>query len=350
MRRPTTVRVRWDELLDNAGAVRTQALGASAALRGHAILLPRRVRLRDGFVEWTADEARNEPPFRRDRGPLLDDFIRLAVAHPKQDERLVGFVRRYGALHLGDNGVPGGTPPSEEDPTVPPLVGPRIGGNLIVTHSMWHREPVEAWRAWARQAWLIVVLGLALRGQQRIEPDIRLRRSGFGLPPRVDTIELDDGSPCVEPTADGGVQLSDYGDTLYRRLDPWRLIRELGACRTLEEQRMCLAGEVSLRWLRLGSYELRMEWGAALPFVRIDRPLFDRLAPDGVHWCFPALAAELAAWLSSRQQLHECFDCHLPYPVERRRKHGRCPKCRRAAASESSQRSKAKKAAAIGPT
>jgi hypothetical protein len=143
----------------------------------------------------------------------------------------------------------------------------------LVFQATWYRELIAAWQAWARYTRLVLTLGLALRSSsQRVVPDARLRALGFDPGPRESKIWVDEDSPYVESRSDGTLQLSELGYTLFRRISPWRLIRELDACRTLGEQRMLLEREINLRLLSRIDYGLRLGWSDAVPHILLDRP------------------------------------------------------------------------------
>lgn len=334
------------ELMAGQDMERASIVGAAADFGDGHIYVPRRVRVRDGRVEWNDDGMTSGPARRRLDGGCLPAFLRLAYDSTQWDRRCEAFVRRYGVLSLGEDGWPTDTPPIWDDPDVPPMIGPSVQGQdgkrvTLETYDRWTCEPVVAWRAWALHAQVVLGLGIALRGGRRIVPDVRLQRDGFDPGPKEDEIEIGENSPFVSQSDDGKLVLSDLGYTVYHRLLPWHLIRDLNRCETGREQRARLAREIDVRWLHVAEYGLRLDWSDDTPRLRIDRPLFDRLGYN-VHWCFPTLAGQMVAWLASSVKMNVC-SCGQIYPVKRRRANGRCAECDRILSNASAQRSKARR-------
>ncbi len=317
--------------------------GAAVATAGARVVLPMRVRIHGDQLEWSDTDAFGDgvPPRGSIDGACLRSFVRLADA---PSERIAGFARRYGVLYLGERGLPvhPDDVPKQRDDSVPPRDHVRVGKFDI--HPVWHQEPVDAWRAWSRYVGTVLLLAHELRaGERIIAPERRLRSAGFE--PGDPKGWIDDDSPCLERAPDGSLELSELGWTVYQRLWPWRLIRDLDQCRTAAEQRRRLANDVSLWMLPFADYEVALGWSGPLPQPRLDRPIVDRIVDGAVNNAFTTVAGQLIAAMSTGRNLQQCTVCFIPYEVQRRRQNNRCPECAKVARSASTQRSKAKRAA-----
>ena len=319
------------------------ALGAAATFRDMNIQLPQRVQIRAGTLEWSDGVIGADRRFGLLNGACLRHFVRLADA---PEAKIASFARTYGPLMLGEDGYPvhHGDLPSRIDEDEPPVIGPTFRGRdrPLVWRRVWCQEPLAAWRAWARYVGTVLLLSHELRAGKLDVPDVRLKRLGLDLGPSDPNLE--DDSPYVERDATGTYQLSALGLTVYDRLWPWRLCRELEACRTAEEQWALLARDVSLRLLGGLPYEIRLAGTAQHPRVELGRTLHEQLfGYRRIHSVLPMIAGQLVAAISGGQGTQLCADCRLPYPVQRRRKNGRCPECRKRAHSAVVQRSRAQK-------
>jgi hypothetical protein len=318
------------------------AFSAAASFTNTRVHLPERVQIRDGALEWSDGLRVMDVRGGRTDSACLQEFVSLADGPP---EEIARFVERHGPLFLGPHGLPvhADDLPSRIDESEPPIVGPTIGrsGESLLTHRVWYREPIDAWHAWARYVGTVLVLCHELRAGERIVPDVRLKRIGFD--PGSRDPELDDDSPCVEHDAQGTLRLSELGTTVYFRLWPWRVLRALDACRTVDDQWRVLAWDVSFWLLPMVSYAVTLRGTAEHPRIELGRSAWDRKFDFQVHSAMPTVAGQLLATIAGGRSTQLCADCRLPYPVERRRKNGRCPECRRRARSASVQRSKARR-------
>jgi len=334
-----------DDRLVDARGERAASFGVGAAFRQTRIRMPDVVQVRDGFLEWKDASALIQVKYGRTDERCLWRFLRLADTPLGQEEAFADFARRYGVLSLNEDGIPGGDPPERPDPDAPPPPrGPTVrrpdGTRVSLSRpSMWRREPLEAWRAWARHARLLIEFGLALRGDRRIEPRSLLRRYGVDPGPTGDDVQLDDDSPCLERDERGELRLSPYGEMLYRHLE---------SAESLAHQRVVLAWEVQTRWTDLSEFALRLDWNGAVPRVLLDLDWRRRGHFVGP-WCFPTLAGQLVATIASEQNVNHCYECGNPYPCIRRKPRGRCPECQRLERNRSVSRSKAKRKAAATP-
>jgi hypothetical protein len=198
----------------------------------------------------------------------------------------------------------------------------------------------------------VLVLGYELRkGGRIIAPEVRLRKyTDHGeLELGLKDPWLEDDSRYLERGPDGAGVLSDFGWTVYYRLWPWRLMRELEQRKTAEEQWQWLAKDVSARLLAQVEYAIHLVGAVDRPQIVLDQPFNERFLGDvGVHRTHYVLSSIVGQLITTiRGDMNNCFKCGLPYPVKRRRAHGRCPECARIASNESAQKSKAKKRAAL---
>lgn len=326
-----------DELLLRGRRWETR-LTATGMLGRRRMRLPVDVRVRDGFLEWKEwSNWRNPSDWIVDEG-CLERFLRLDDPRRSNDEDIVRFARRYGALSLDEHGLPGGTPISVPDPdSPPPPKGPRVGGKAIVLDETWNREPVEAWRAWARYAKVVLVLGLALHDGRRIDPEWRLRKANFYAPPMDE--ELPEDAPYFTRTTSGVVKFSEYGEKMVLW---YRLIRDLDRAKTLREQRTRWAWDIEGHWLNFSEAALLCTWTKQTPVISLDRPMRQRgVAADP--WCFPIVAGQLVATVISGGGMVQCTEgrCGDWFRGERQTKNRKCPDCKRRANSQASQKWKA---------
>jgi hypothetical protein len=331
---------RLSEML--AGADGSE-LGAAATFSDMKIQLPERVQIHDGGLEWSEGVVVADMRFGRLNGACLRHFIRLADA---PETKIASFARTYGPLTLGEDGYPVDQDdlPSRIDEEEPPAIGPTLPGSdePLITRRVWYREPLAAWRAWARYVGTVFLLSHELRAGKLAVPDVRLKRLGLDPGPNDPNFEHD--SPYIERDATGTCQLSALGRTVYDRLWPWRLCRDLEACHTAEEQWALLARDVSLRLLGGLPYEIRLAGTAQHPRVELGQTLFEQMfGYRRIYSALPIIAGQLVAAISGGRGTQLCADCRIPYPVQRHRKNGRCPECRRRAHSAAVQRSKKKR-------
>jgi hypothetical protein len=315
---------------------------------------PARVEVRGDHLEWTDNETGWGSRFGKIDSSCLRRFVRLAG---KPAEQIAAFAQNHGVLYLSsENGFPvleKNDIPFRIDDDYPPTVGPKIGGELLITHRLWRQEPIEGWRAWSRYVGIVLVLSYELRkGDRIIAPEVRLRKyiDHGDLDLGLKDTWLEDDSPYLERGPDGAMVLSDLGRTIYNRLWPWRLMRELEQRKTAEEQWRWLARDMSARLFPQVEFAIHLDGTADRPQVVLDRPFNERfLAGVGVHrthYVLSSIAGQLLATI--RGDMNHCFDCGLPYPIKRRRARGRCPECARIASNKSARRSKARTRAAQG--
>jgi hypothetical protein len=339
-------------LLDRHGAERATGFSAVGSFADSDIWLPFVVQVHDGFLEWKRSPRNSGTSVFGLPGQVdehcLWRFLRLATA---EEEAVARFARQYGVLYLASHGIPGGSPPTRVDPEAPVpesragVIGPDGKFKPFDLRERWYREPVEAWRAWAAHAKLVLTFGIALRDEKRIDPRSFLSRARIDPGPDESSVLLEEDSVYLERREDGELQLSEYGFTLFWRLSPWRLIRDLEECTSLQQQRECLARYIDEQWLYLAELTVRMEWGSSRPRIRIDRTITERGGLFGFQNCFPVLAGQLVATILSQGQVNFCAVCGVPYPCARRRATGLCSPCRANARRAAQRRWKAKNSA-----
>jgi hypothetical protein len=333
-----------DTLREIMATAKGSSYGAAAAAVESRVMLPARVQINGEILDWSDHDGTG----LGERSGHIDDaclrqFARLADAPP---DRFVTFARHYGVLYLGKGGFP--VHPDDlrrrVDHDHPPWIGPCVGGQPIEDFSVWYQEPLEGWRAWSRYVRAVYVLCHELRqGERLVVPEVHLSRLGVDIGPKDRDVMI---NAYLEPTSDGELQMSDLGWTIYSRLWPRRLCRELQRCQTVEAQWDCLVQDVGVRLLRQAEFEIRLGGSWAAPRITLDRPFLDRIAMVWrVHHALSTIIGQLLASASGRANQHQCVDCRLPYPVQRRRENGRCPECRMKARSASVQRSKARQRA-----
>jgi hypothetical protein len=330
---------RLSEILEKADGA---ALGAAATFSDVKIQLPQRVQIRGGILEWSEGVTMADWRFGRLNGACLRHFVRLAYA---SEARFATFARTYGPLMLDEDGhlVDQDDLPSRLDEDEPPVIGLTFRGREkpSVWRRKWYQEPLDVWRAWARYVGTVLLLSHGLRSGKLHAPDVWLKRAG--LDPGPNDPDLEDDSSYIECDETGTYQLSALGKTVYERLWPWRLCRDLEDCRTAEEQWAILARDVSLRLLGGLPYEIRLAGTAQHPRVDLGRTLHEQLfGYRRIHSALPIIAGQLVATISGGHGTQLCADCRLPYPVQRRRKNGRCEECRKRAHSAVVQRARAK--------
>jgi hypothetical protein len=353
-------------LLDRQDAERASGFSAVASFSGQDVLLPHEVQVFNGYLEWKPFRNTDEVPGKDWTQQRIGDafgvpgrtdldclwhFIRLADAH--SEEEFARFARKHGVLYLAPHGIPGSSPPRRIDPEAPVPLS-TLGTTDLVgkfrpfdLRERWHQEAIEVWRAWALHAKLVLVFGIALRDDDRIAPQSFLHRHGIDSGPDLPHVQFEEDSIYVERTDRGELQLSEYGFTLFWRLSPTRLIRDLEECDSVVTQRKCLAWYLDHQWLHFTDLTLRIEWIGSRPQIQIDRPITKRDWLSGVHWCFPVLAGQLVATILSDRRVNFCVNCGMPYPCERRRLGGRCPECRESARRATKRAWKARHAAGI---
>lgn len=309
---------------------------AASAEIEQRVRLPARIQVSGDTLEWSADDGtgRGLRSGRVDKG-CLREFARLAAAPP---EKFVRFARSYGVLYLEKDGFP--VHPDDAPRRVDAEHPPRQEGHPVLeTPSVWHQEPLEGWRAWSRYVQAVFVLLHEIRKGERLAvPAERLSKLGIVIPTDRNT-HIDDDSPCLERGPDGELGFSDLGDSVYHKLWPRRVCNELERCQTVEAQWDCLVRDVSVRLLRQTEFEVCLGGSWAAPRVALDRPFLERVRADPpVHYALSTIIGQLLATFSGGANTHHCADCLLPYPVQRRREHGRCPECKRRNQRERTQR------------
>lgn len=330
---------------------RGMAFGASAAVAGGRRHVPERVQVRGDVLEWSNARTLAQRRYSPAGGTCLRAFVRL---HDAPDTRIADFAGRYGPLYLGLSGRP--VPdvkslPSRRDEEELPLIGPYLrNGTPIVTHRIWHQEPIPAWRAWARYIGILLVLSAALReepGTRLVAPERRLRAAQIDPGPK--NPEFDDDSPFVQRDETDELRFSPLGWTVWHWLYPWQVIRELDAAKSPEDQWECLMAGVSEAVCREVPYGVALGGTPARPEVTLlpYRPPLDFGHLFSANSAFPLVTGQLLAAITGGHHTQFCASCHLPYPVQRRRANGRCPECRKPARSASVQRSKAKRRAQV---
>lgn len=242
------------------------------------LMAPAVVRLAGGYLvpdTGAADRLVTLP------NAVLLSFARLADA---PDRTILAFVRRRGLLHLCIHDLPWLH---------------RTGTGLCGELRPDGREPVEAWRLYARRARGIIRLSNRLRED------------------RLDTGTVQDGLDSI-----AGLGPWDDQETMRRMR---ATARDRGALGRL------LAGEVE-RWLDFGNVTLHPRWSTD------DSPL-GRLVPQlgsrGPNLLMSALATELFAVAAGRATA-SCHECGRLFQPARRPSPGRrsyCPACRKAGAS-----------------
>jgi hypothetical protein len=296
------------------------AFGIAASFAGEMVHLPERARVIDDVLEWSAWESPWLMPQGRIGEACLRRFVRLA--NDSNTQHFADFAMRYGPLYLGSDGWPVGTAdalPSRMD-----------DGQGQSTRRVWFQEPLEGWRAWARYIGTVFVLWDELRdADEKIkDPELRLKRVG-----------LDPGS--LEPAFEM-FEMNDLGWTASERLWPWHLLELLEIGDSADQQWDYLAGEVSTRLLEGVNFAVHMRGTRVSPRVELEQSWNPWLSRQ-VDSALPMIVGQLVATIIGRERTHVCANCGLPYPVQRRRRNGRCPECRPLARSESTQRSKARR-------
>jgi ribosomal protein L36 len=334
MRRPRTAETI--ELAD-AFMARPNGFAAAATLGKRRISVPRAVRIRAGALEWSTEEpgwdhrrtlaeyqAAKESPWRRGHSDdeILRQFVDLVGA---SDETIAAFAQEFGVLYLGPKGFPGGSPLGVEyrDETVIDVAYNRgLGGGVSfdprgeVRPVRWHRETLDGWRAWALITRLVLLYGRKLRtASTRLDAIQLLNEAGLDLPPFSDD---KDRSYFTEPRAVVAslTFTSTQSGEARQRLT------------SLAEQRQELAGWLDLL-ADLSSASVRVTWEEDdRPRTMIGRPRDDDTGwfSGDPNYVFGDVVLQLLTTILGDEKEHQCPDCGIWYPCERRR--GFCPHCR----------------------
>lgn len=126
---------------------------------------------------------------------------------------------------------------------------------------------------------------------------------------------------------------------MYERLWPWKLLRLLLGCESADQQWERLAGEANTTLLEVVDFTVHLRRTRNSRRLELELP-WQTLLGRPVDSALPAIVSQSLAAITGGERVHLCADCSVPYPVQRRRKNGRCAKCRLRARSESTQRSK----------
>jgi hypothetical protein len=318
------------------------AIRVGASFVGEAVSVPERARAVGDVLEWSAWLSPWESPEVRLDEACLHRFVRLADA---PSTRIAEFALRYGPLYLGPNGLPVALAddlPSRVDEDESLLTGAlAVSGATDARRRVWHQEPLEGWRAWARYIRTILVLWHGLReADQPIDPAWRLKQ--FNIDPGPEDLVFHAGTPLLARDESGEFWLSELGSTVSDLLWPRRVMLLLDDRRSAHEQWEMLAGEVSSRLLEVAGFTVHLRGTRDNPQLELEQPWNRRLGRD-VDSAFPTIVGQLLATNIGGVRVQRCADCGMPYPVQRRRKNGRCPLCRPLARSKSVQRSKVKR-------
>ncbi len=304
--------------------------------------VPSEVRAGPGRVEWSI--ARSWWVEGKTAADCFWTFLRLATE--EDDEAYVRFAQDFGVLGLGTDGLP---------ITDWRSAGP---GPVVAGDPLWHWEPIEAWRVWARNARALVALSVALKGDRRIDAARVVQEAGLTIEPMPGT---DDDEPIlqclpyVETYADGSRGLSNYWLNLNTRLTVRHIVENVGHYLALADQRQSFGGVVGAMWLQYGGLDPLLIWDGDEPGLTLG--LSDRRGGehrgytpwplDGGRPLFSVLAAHLAAVVCSNQTVNHCHNptCGVPY-LAARRGFGYCAPCRREAEKARKRKSAAKRRAA----
>jgi len=312
-----------------------------------------------GTLRWRWPSETTVEMIRGEGGAaLLETFCRLATTDDLAGD-VTGFVEKFGPLDIEGDGRP-----SCDDSRRPPRRS-RPG-----KADPEHREPIEAYRLYARHARALQVLSVALRESTRPVLTIDVLR-------RVSLDPLDRTNPAHrlaerwaaramgkdEPDADraadtaAGMTLRSLAFALWRdeqrplpfpvdpatlpdplpetvkmpkgwnRQDPWRLYSL-----PVDIQRGRLAEEFSRHWLRPSGITPRMIWEGERPRFALDVGEVDGArSDDPARSTFRLLTLQLAAALSGGGHVYSCSICGETFSSERRRRTDRanpCPDCR----------------------
>jgi hypothetical protein len=238
--------------------------------------VPIDVTLVDGCLLWSWPTHDVSPD-----STLLPRFAALANA---TDDQVLAFAQRWGVLEICGHGRPSSHSEADRQPD---LCFPRPVDEQLTTFS----EPVDAWRALAREVRGIVKVAAALHAGRRATVADWADIAGATIAAQVEHL--------VETGGD-----ADRG--------PARLGQEVNF------DRRVLTGVVEM-WLREGAVRPHVQWGKRTPGVE--------LAGWGL---FGALAVQLLQVVSRIDGLITCSGCGKAYLPKRRPNPNRdhyCPDC-----------------------
>ncbi|MDP9359196.1 MAG: hypothetical protein M3R02_28715 [Chloroflexota bacterium] len=284
-------------------AVEVTTLAVADPLRGVRLAVPTEIRVREGRLEWRID------PDWQEGAPAdqcLWAFLRLA--DDKGDAGVVAFARRYGVLGIGADGKPGtaggGFPPTID------------GGE-----SAWFSEPLQSWRAHARNAKAVLTLAMELRRGHLIDPRRVLKEAGF------DRVTFD--YPVEPPYFEGDPPTATPYLRTLQLLEPKVFVNNMDPHagqkgrmpKSLDDQRGWLASYIGLVWLRNAAISPHVVWegqAARMTLGLSEGRSLGYLSAWPPNTLFSVLTAQLAGVVCSGERLGRCDGCGQIYKGEQR--------------------------------
>jgi hypothetical protein len=190
---------------------------------------PGEVRLGPERIEWKSSEFDWHPAARS--GDCLSNFIALANSDDPDD--VVQFARGHGVLGLTADAIPAASQDSD---------CPRVASD-----PEWRFERIEDWRAYARNASLLITLADELKRGRRIDP--------------VGLMNLSDAEWLTARQRLGThVANTAHGRTL-QPLEGTGLLVSMSDAPDVQEQRRLLTDWLEFVWLDCSNVYPAIEWG-----------------------------------------------------------------------------------------
>jgi hypothetical protein len=244
----------------------------------------------------------------------LFNFLKLTDSDDPED--FARYAAVHGVLGLTEHGLPATF--AEKDPP------------LVPGDPLWHFELVSLWRAYAQNAKMLLVLTMALRQNERIDPIEVLGNAGvepkdlrFGgqIPPPARFFELDERDYY---RVSGGAWPEEKDHPFFIPV-PWLTdITFIYTGKDVESQRRALMLWLEHHWLGLANIAPAVEWSsepARLVLKLGHRPLKIEASGDTqefFHWpantLFSVLAAELTGIICSDRYVAQCHRCLALHP------------------------------------
>jgi hypothetical protein len=267
---------------------------------------PGEVRLGPDRIEWSADCFQWQPG--APANDCLYDFVALADAD--DPDEFMQFAQGHGVLGLTEDAVPAASAESD---------CPRVADD-----PRWRFERIADWRAYARNARMLMILADALKRGRLIDP--------------VRVMNLSEAE-WLTARQRGGVRVAEtaYGRTL-QSLEATGLLVSMSDARNVQHQRRLLADWLEFVWLDRAMIFPAMEWGkyqwqSERPAHLTWRPgkddLIGRLSlksrasghMDRAWWpenmLFDVLTAELVNFICSDRRVTRCDRCGRVYEPKR---------------------------------